>query len=124
MRHTVMGIVCMAAACAMAVGCRAPAAGSRAPTADAVSREVTFTLGVVRQVRSAMGYVVLECVSLPLQGERVTVYRHGVPAAHLQVNGPVRMPYAAADILDGNPEVGDKVKTARMKTAAVERGRQ
>lgn len=112
----------------MAVGIVAVMAGCRSVhpvqnlAAEAADREVTFVLGTVRQVRASMGYVVLECVSLPLQGERVTVYRDGKVAAHLRVNGPVRMPYATADIVDGFPEVGDKVKTTRTRKPAVERG--
>lgn len=111
-----IGLAC-ALVIGMGVGCRSTGS-RRSGAASPETGEYTVVLGTVRQVRSGLGYVVLECVSLPSPGERVTVYRLEQPVGELRITAPIRMPFAAADILSGHPVVGDKVKAVRTRAAA------
>ena len=98
-------------------GCRSPRPS--ASEVEAVqSLPYSVVVGTVRQVRPRLGYVVIECVSLPSPGERVTVYRDEQPVAELRITPPIRMPFAAADILSGAPAVGDRVKAVRKRVVS------
>ncbi len=98
-------------------GCRSIPGDGRVPS-DEAPQTYTVVLGSVRQVRTSMGYVVLECVGLPLPGEQATVYRGDEVVGYVCVTKPIRMPYAAADIVGGSPAVGDKAKVVRIRAAS------
>lgn len=83
--------------------------------AGSVTNQVLITIGKVCRARHELGYVVVECVSLPLADEEATVYREDQAVARVRLTGPSRMPFVAADIIEGLPEVGDKVRAKRTR---------
>lgn len=96
------------------VGCRM-LGWSKKSEDEAASQAREVVLGKVMWVRDTLGYAVLECVSLPSVGETATVYRAGAPVAVLQVSGPVRGTYAAADVVRGDVRPGDWVTVMRRR---------
>jgi hypothetical protein len=63
-------------------------------------------------VRPEEKFVVIDFSSrtMPPFGTKLTVYRAGQKVGEVQLNGPVRVRAAAADILDGEIRTGDEVR--------------
>lgn len=83
--------------------------------ADRARVPVEITLGRVRHVNPKFRHAIVRCGSLPSEGEEAKVYREGKVVGGLRMSGPAHYPFAAADILVGDPEEGDVVKVVRMK---------
>ncbi len=90
---------------------RAP--GGAFPEQKLVAIEVV--VGRVLRVSPEHGYVVLQCASLPLTGEEAKVYRDEQGVGRLRISGPINMPFAIADILEGTPEAGDFARVMRTR---------
>jgi hypothetical protein len=56
------------------------------------------------------GFAILRCAVLPSAEKEAKVYRGDEIVGRLGLTGPVRPPFAAADILDGSPQIGDRVR--------------
>jgi hypothetical protein len=68
--------------------------------------------GRVVSVNTRLRFVVLEFPpdALPALQERLGVYRDGQRQAELRVSGPQQGTTIVADILEGTPEAGDRVR--------------
>lgn len=63
--------------------------------------------GTLIRVNSAAGLVVAECAILPSPGEEARVLRDDRAVGRIRFTPPARFPYMTADVLDGQPMVGD-----------------
>ena len=75
-------------------------------------------VGSVIRVNPSYGYVVVKCASLPSLGEEATVYQDREAKGRLRINGPMRVPFVIADVLDGSVSTGDTVRVARKRSAS------
>ena len=66
-------------------------------------------IGEIVRVNRADGYVVVRCRRLPNEGEEAKVVRRQWNQGLVRFSGPTKQPYAAADIVRGQPEAGDEV---------------
>ena len=96
-------------------GCRTPAP----PPAAAPSEPVYVEVGAGRvvHVNRREGHVILECASLPLEGEEATLYRGNEPVGRLRISGHGRLPFVAADLLEGDAREGDLARRKIRKGA-------
>lgn len=92
-------------------GCKAPM-----PTPGPAPAAPAFVGRVVR-VNTQGQFVIVQCERLPSEGETLKLYRGKEPAGRLRATGPFRLPYVAADVLEGAPERGDAVR-AEARSAA------
>lgn len=116
--RAILGAVAAFCGALLMGACRTPTATSlraAGTQAASVTNQVLITIGKVCRARHELGYVVVECVSLPLADEEATVYRDGQAVARVRLTGPSRAPFVAADIIEGLPEVGDKVRAKRTR---------
>jgi hypothetical protein len=73
--------------------------------------------GTLIRVNRAAGLVVAECAILPSPGEEARVLRDDRAVGRIRFTPPARFPYMTADVLDGEPMVGD-VFEVRTQPAA------
>ena len=66
-------------------------------------------LGTIVRVNNVDRYVIVDCRRLPSPGEEAKVVRNHWQAGTIRFSGPRRRPFASADIVTGQPEVGDLV---------------
>ena len=66
----------------------------------------------IRKVDALYHFVVLDFSqrAMPPLGARLTVYRNGKEIGDVRITEPVRAQFATADILTGDPHVGDDVR--------------
>ena len=79
-------------------------------SATAVKRSVA---GIVSRVAPVGRFVVLTfpITQMPAVAERLVVYRQGTKVGEVRVSGPQRNNSIVADIVTGEPQVGDEVRT-------------
>jgi hypothetical protein len=65
--------------------------------------------GHVSRINQIDGYVILECTYLPTTGEVITLYRdrNKRVSSRVRVNSNSSSHWVAADIVEGNPMIGD-----------------
>jgi len=65
--------------------------------------------GHVSRVNQTDGYVILECTFLPSAGEEITLYRDRSKrvSSRVRVNSVSSGHWVAAEIVEGNPMIGD-----------------
>lgn len=82
-----------------------PAARTAPSPAGHASARVNFT-------NLESHFVVVEFISgtMPAAGTRLKLYRENKPVATIQITEPTRGRFATADILDGEPRMGDEVR--------------
>lgn len=73
--------------------------------------EERFFSGKILRYNAEHRYVVVECAVLPRAGEEATVFRGEIPIGRVRFGGKVSFPYATADLLDGSPMVGDRIRS-------------
>ena len=122
MRGMNAAVIGLAIAALCAAGCRTQKKSPAPPPPQPQMVEVSFTLGRIVRINSEHGYVVMQCVSLPSLGEAATVWREDQAVGRLLVNGPLRPPFAVADILQGEPMAGDHVRVTRIRPAETKDG--
>lgn len=66
-------------------------------------------IGTIVRVNETDRYVIVNCRRLPSQGEEAKVIRNEWQAGTIRFAGPSHRPFASADIVTGQPEVGDLV---------------
>lgn len=84
------------------------AAGARAPDS---ATEVLPRLGIIESVRSGGRFVMINLgtAPLPAPGTRLQFFHEAAPAGELLVGGHQKRPFVIADIVSGEPQVGDAV---------------
>jgi hypothetical protein len=96
--------------CFLAMGCR----HGRTPASSApVSiRPLDGAVGRVYRVNARLRFVVLDYAlnQIPNLGTHLKLYHRGVEIGELRLNGPIRDGTAAADIVSGEPQVGDEAR--------------
>jgi hypothetical protein len=65
-------------------------------------------LGKVVHVNRSSGYVIVHGRDLPNEGTEATLRREGWDVGRIRFAGPRKEPFAAADILSGQPMVEDR----------------
>lgn len=88
-------------------GCRSPGPADTSGTAPV---EAEYFGGEIIRVNQREGYVVLHGTVLPSEGKEVTVFRGDRPVAVLRITRPVHPPFATADIVEGRPMRGDRIR--------------
>jgi hypothetical protein len=102
--------------CALAVtGCakkKAPGASAGAAAGKAIVTPENNVMGRVGTLNLDARFVVLNFPGgkMPAQDQRLTVYRRDVKVAEVKITGPERAGNVVADIVSGEPEVGDEVR--------------
>lgn len=102
-------LVCLLAACHSSQP-RNPL-HQKAPAAAPPGRvpDLQFAGKVIR-VNADMGYILVECAVLPNTDEEARVLRGEVEVGRVRFTGPFAFPYATADVVEGRPMVGDRVR--------------
>jgi hypothetical protein len=88
-------------------GCRSPAPAAKPPK-PAVAQDALR--GEVLRVNTRERYAVVRCTVLPTSGKEVTVFRRDQPVGKLRITDPRSPPYATADIVEGRPMRGDRIR--------------
>ena len=111
-------IVCLLTFMACLAGCKSPqpaATGTSdtpvsAPTPNPTSP--TAANPRITMVHSEQRFVVIDfsTQAMPAIGKRLTVYREGKNRGEVQLTEPVRARFATADIITGEPRIGDEVR--------------
>lgn len=70
---------------------------------------VDSDVGTIVRVNNVDRYVIVDCRRLPSPGEEAKVVRNHWQAGTIRFSGPRHRPFASADIVNGQPEVGDLV---------------
>jgi hypothetical protein len=102
--------------CALAAaGCakkKAPGASAGAAAGKAVVTPAINVMGRVSTLNVDGRFVVLNFPGgkMPAQDQRLAVYRRDVKVAEVKITGPQRESNVVADIVSGEPEVGDEVR--------------
>jgi len=97
-------------------GCQNPGAGRVKPADGGTNtvaqvRPADFQLaGKVIRVNHEFGYVVTECAVLPNSGEEARVMRGEFEVGRVRFSGPSAFPYAIADVIEGRPMTGDRIR--------------
>lgn len=66
--------------------------------------------GKVIRVNAEQAYVLVECAVLPNAGEEARVLRGEHEVGRVRFSGPFSFPYATADVVEGQPMVGDRIR--------------
>lgn len=108
------GVVALFSLSVLLAGCqstakKAPAAAGETNAPPARAEGMEFSGRIIR-VNAEQRYVVVECALLPRADEEARVLRGEQTVGRVKFTGPVSFPYAAADVLDGLPMVGDRVR--------------
>ena len=88
--------------------------GSPTPAAPVIVTPAHGTTGRITSINSAVRYVVVSYavgVPLPPLEQRLSVYRAGLKVAEIKISGPHRDTHTVADIVAGECQVGDEVRT-------------
>ena len=102
--------------CALAAtGCakkKGPGASAGASAGKAVVTPEKTVMGRVATLNAVGHFVVLNfpAGNMPAQDQRLLVYRRDVKVAEVKITGPQRAENVVADIVSGEPEVGDEVR--------------
>lgn len=80
------------------------------PNQKSEPRPRSMWIGSVIRVNAEKRYVVIECAVLPRAGEEARVFRGEVAVGKVRFARQISFPYAAADVLEGEPATGDRVK--------------
>ena len=96
----------LAAALGLAAGCGQSARPGEGPGESAPPPRY---LGRVAAVNEELGYVIVEGRHLPAAGDRAILLRDGAEAAVVRFTGRTRGTFAAADVTEGTPRIGDEV---------------
>lgn len=99
----------LAAGALLVAGCgqsARPSDAKTAPAAPPVVGEVVF-------VHPELGYVIVRGRGLPPEKEQATLQRSDNVVGTVRFAGPRREPFAAADVVEGAPRVGDQVRRRR-----------
>jgi hypothetical protein len=91
----------------------ARAATTPAPRAGTQAEVVkTYPAGIVSRVEPVGRFVILTfpLAQMPAVAQRLVVYRRGVKVGEVRVSGPQRNNNIVADIVTGEPQVGDEVR--------------
>ena len=114
MRALLVVILLFALACS---GCAhkkpAQAATSPAPREGPEAKVVkTYPAGIVSRVAPVGRFVILTfpLAQMPAVAQRLVVYRQGAKVGEVRVSGPQRNNNIVADIVTGEPQVGDEVR--------------
>jgi hypothetical protein len=93
----------------------AKASSTNAPPVEPLIQPLDHSVGRVVSVNVRLRFAVLDYAlyQLPSQGQRLTLERDGVDVGELRVNGPVRDTTIVADIVRGEPKVGDRTRPRR-----------
>ncbi len=103
----------------LSAGCRtAPRPAPASEAAGAATVTVYQVTGEVLHVNQAGGYVVIRSDSLLSPGEEATVFRGDEAIGRLRISDRGRVPFAAADVVEGEPRRGDAVRVTREEIAA------
>jgi hypothetical protein len=109
------GFFCLLLMLSLGTGCRhAPKADQKAPTKNA--RQVVETVisirGKVALLNEKLRYVVLDLGTsrMPEDQQRLNVYHGTQKVAEIKVSGPSMNNTVTADIIAGQPSVGDEVR--------------
>ncbi|MCX6998374.1 MAG: hypothetical protein NTV49_15135 [Kiritimatiellaeota bacterium] len=111
----------------LAPGCRAPrpaapdrsaSAGSPAPGPELAR----FFPGEVELVNASQRYVVVRAKGLRSASDQAIVLRGSNEVARLLITGPARPPRWTADVLSGDPRVGDRVRLIGTKSTGLQDG--
>jgi hypothetical protein len=93
--------------CSLLVSCATPRGeadkGKAPPPPPAIAGEIIH-------VDNAFGFVILRCAVLPSTEKEAKVVRDDKIVGRLGITGPIRPPFMAADILEGTPQIGDRVR--------------
>lgn len=96
-----------------AAGCQKaapdPQPAAAAPATPVRPEGLQLSAKIIR-VNPADGYVLAECAVLPNTGEEARVLRGEQEAGRVRFSGPFSFPYAVADVIEGRPEVGDRIR--------------
>lgn len=92
-----------------AASAQPPAAQEPAAPGSGPAEARVEYIGEVVRVNAAEQYVVVRCKRLPSEGEEARVERKLWQKGRVRFTGPVRPPYAVADIKRGDIEPGDAV---------------
>jgi hypothetical protein len=104
------------AACCLSSGCQGPGPVRKQPdhggtNAVAAVRPADFQLaGKVIRVNPEFGYIVAECAVLPNSGEEARLLRGEFEVGRIRFSGPYAFPYAIADVIEGRPVAGDRIR--------------
>jgi starvation-inducible outer membrane lipoprotein len=66
--------------------------------------------GKVIRVNREQRYIVAECAVLPNSSEEARVFRGEHEVGRVRFSGPFSSPYAVADVVEGQPVVGDRIR--------------
>lgn len=93
----------------------AKASGTNALPAEPLIQPLDHSVGRVVSVNERLRFAVLDYAlyQLPVQGQRLVLERGGADVGELRVNGPVRDTTVVADIVRGEPKVGDRTRPRR-----------
>jgi hypothetical protein len=96
--------------CARKKAAQAPTSAS--PHAGTAAAPNLALGGVVSRVEPVARFVVLSFPpdQMPAIDQHLTLYRHAAKVAEVKVSGPQRDNNIVADILKGEPEVGDEAR--------------
>ena len=99
-------VAALALGALLAAGCGQSARPAVAPPSPPVIGEVVF-------VHPALAYVIVRGRDLPPAEEQATLERAGSPIGKVRFQGPREEPFAVADVVEGEPVVGDQVRRRR-----------
>ena len=71
---------------------------------------VPRVVGEVVFVHPELAYVIVRGRDLPPGEEQATLERSGASIGRVRFEGPRQAPFAAADVVEGQPRVGDRVR--------------
>ena len=102
--------ISMAAAAMAIIACTGCAStqGLRDPLPPSPAPLIATQFGEVVSVNRTDGYVVVECAVLPKEGEELTLYQGNGQTGRVKINRYISGSFAAADVLEGEPEKGDR----------------
>lgn len=91
-----------------------PVATNAPPPAPRI-QPLDTSVGRVVTVNARLRFVILDfsLSALPSPGQRLVLERDGADVGELKVTGPARDATTAADIIRGEPKVGDRVRPKR-----------
>ena len=101
-------------------GCRTARTDAAGPAPEHSEAKKLQVYGEILKVREAYGYIVARCLVIPASGEIVGIYRNHKEVAVVRTSERQRTGYITADILSGEPRVGDVLKQIRIQKEAGE----
>jgi hypothetical protein len=82
------------------------------PATPHAATQFSGTLAHITKLDDRFHFVVIDFNSrtMPAAGTRVSIYRGDQRVSVVQITEPIRSHFATADILEGDPRVGDEVR--------------